>query len=292
MKIFEVKDLFFSILTIKHVLSDYIRRRVRSSVMYKNFALEYCPQPGFTIEILAGLLNDLDEDGFCIIPGYLTSTQCELARSIIENLSNDPIVRRWYGSLDCDLRLWGVENAHSLFNSYISDYILNSIGSIYAGEELKSLLVMAGRLSAIPGNLGSGEGWHRDATSFQYKSITYLSDVDVCNGPFQVIRGSHKPIAKLYQNVRLNGILNIHHSRFPTITESDTLPGFLKANIRTLSASAGDCILVNTSTLHRGKPILSGLRYAITNYYYPLPELNFRETSFGPLRFDSSNLNY
>jgi|GEM_PF-5981429 len=288
MKTFYFNSLFSSARTIKQVLFDCLRRRTRSSAMYNNFIDSYRPQGIYTVEFLAGLLNKLDSDGYCIIPGYLTLSQCELARYVIDELANNRSLRRWHGHLNADLRLWGVENSHSIFSQFFNDYILNAIGSIQAGEELKSLLVMAGRLSAISGNLGSGEGWHRDATSFQYKSITYLSDVDTCNGPFQVICRSHKPIVKLYQNARLNGILNLQNSRFPTIAEADLLPGFLKANLKTLSASSGDCILVNTSTLHRGMPIISGSRYAITNYYYPTSELPFRESQFGSLRINSS----
>ena len=34
-------------------------------------------------------------------------------------------------------------------------------------------------------------------------------------------------------------------------------------------AKAGTLILVDTSSIHRGMPIIAGVRYALTNYFYP-----------------------
>ena len=38
--------------------------------------------------------------------------------------------------------------------------------------------------------------------------------------------------------------------------------------IKNFTASAGTLIIFDSSTIHRGSPILEGKRYAITNYYY------------------------
>src|SRR5947208_506487 len=52
--------------------------------------------------------------------------------------------------------------------------------------------ILAKVIDAIPENNGSGDGWHRDGHSFQFKSILYLSDVNDTNGPFEFLPGSHK----------------------------------------------------------------------------------------------------
>jgi hypothetical protein len=41
------------------------------------------------------------------------------------------------------------------------------------------------------------------------------------------------------------------------------------SRLKTFTASAGTLILVDTSSIHRGMPILEGCRYALTNYYFP-----------------------
>jgi predicted 2-oxoglutarate/Fe(II)-dependent dioxygenase YbiX len=40
-----------------------------------------------------------------------------------------------------------------------------------------------------------------------------------------------------------------------------------ESQIVTATAKAGTLVLFDTNCIHRGKPIQSGFRYAITNYY-------------------------
>ena len=44
---------------------------------------------------------------------------------------------------------------------------------------------------------------------------------------------------------------------------------FNKEKKITLTGKAGTLILFDGSLIHRGKPILDGKRYALTNYYFP-----------------------
>ena len=43
---------------------------------------------------------------------------------------------------------------------------------------------------------------------------------------------------------------------------------------KTILGKMGTLILVDTSTLHRGSPIKKGTRYALTNYYYTINQIN------------------
>ena len=56
------------------------------------------------------------------------------------------------------------------------------------------------------------------------------------------------------------------HTRF----SNEEIELLKKFKIKTLNASAGTLILVDTSLIHRGCPILKGVRYALTNYYFPI----------------------
>ena len=52
--------------------------------------------------------------------------------------------------------------------------------------------------------------------------------------------------------------------------------------IKTLEGKAGTLILVDTSMIHRGKPLNHGSRYAITNYYYPYFSIDSMKNHFLP----------
>ena len=125
---------------------------------------------------------------------------------------------------------------------------------------------MAAKMPATPGNLGSGEGWHRDASLRQFKSIIYLSDVSEKNGPFQFIEGSHK-LRTILKDI-WDGRLGYMQNRI----RDDQISAILLKNpsrLKTYTANAGTLILVDTSSIHRGMPISEGVRFGLTNYFFP-----------------------
>ena len=126
------------------------------------------------------------------------------------------------------------------------------------------MTTLAAKVVAKPKNLGSGGGWHRDSMyEKQIKAILYLSDVSENNGPFQYVVGSNNKASVLRT-------LNLHHGENLKRFRSEDLEAWCQRNqarIETITGSAGDVILVDTRGLHRGKPIVSEVRYALTNYY-------------------------
>ncbi|MEP4299002.1 MAG: hypothetical protein ABJ340_04865, partial [Paraglaciecola sp.] len=123
---------------------------------------------------------------------------------------------------------------------------------------------MASKISFVPNNLGSGQGWHRDvAVSYQFKAILYLSDVDTHSGPFQYYNKSGNCLAML--NLERKEKLPVAQNRF---TEKEAKL-FDQRCITEICAPAGTLILANTRGIHRGKPISSGNRYALTSYQWP-----------------------
>ena len=53
-----------------------------------------------------------------------------------------------------------------------------------------------------------------------------------------------------------------------------------KNKITEITAKAGTLILVDTSYLHRGKPLENNSRYALTNYFFLLINLRTTKTIF------------
>lgn len=123
----------------------------------------------------------------------------------------------------------------------------------YTGRRTKSWYLMANKLVPSPNNKGSGGGWHRDsAFSHQVKFIWYLNDVGKENGPFQYIPGSHR--SSMSENS--NSLLK---TRFEYV-DGENL---------TIQGKQGTLLICDTKCIHRGKPINSGQRYALTLYTFP-----------------------
>ena len=125
---------------------------------------------------------------------------------------------------------------------------------------------LAGHLTYVEGNIGSGEGWHRDGYNFQYKAMLYLSDVGINNGPFQIISKSNNIFQALFDNILVNK--DFDNTRY---SESEVFKIINKnpTRLKTITGMAGTLLLVDTSNIHRGAPIQTGERFALTNYYYP-----------------------
>ena len=107
-----------------------------------------------------------------------------------------------------------------------------------------------------------------------------MSDVNNKNGPFQIINNT----GNIKSNFKILRILknNVFNTRFKN---SDVIKITKKLNLKinTLKGSAGTLILVDTSNIHRGSPIMAGKRYALTNYYYPKKMLKVYDNHFKPI---------
>ncbi len=212
-----------------------------------------------------GYLADLEASGICIVQDFWPREACAMARDEVDRIIVE-YPKYVNGNAKADQRVYGANNASQLIASFANDEVLASVASAYNREPTRTAFTLAARMPAMTGNQGSGEGWHRDAFLRQFKAIIYLSDVGPDNGPFQMIRDSHRrshvlgdmKAAKLkYMQYRLD---DQDIARILT-SEPDRLI--------TYTAPAGTLILVDTSTVHRGMPIKAGTRYALTNYYFP-----------------------
>jgi hypothetical protein len=183
----------------------------------------------------------------------------------------------WSGKLGADKRIFGVEILGDGFKKYHEDQFLNDIGSAYFNGRIECLQTLGGKIDYVADNIGSGEGWHRDGNHFQFKAIVYLSDVGVDSGPFQIIEGSHHFQRVISDNVKM-GVEPLA-DRYSD-AQIDKMLQKTPENLRTMTATMGAVILVDTSVIHRGCPIATGSRYALTNYYYPSYEMDYRRTQF------------
>lgn len=213
------------------------------------------------------LAKHLARDGYAVLPDYYTEAECIQARAEIDAmLAAHPQGVQSFGE-GSDLRVFGSENASGLARRFHEDAFILSVGQAYRRGPLSNFSTMAARLTARPGNLGSGQGWHRDAFHFQFKSMVYLSDVSMYSGPFELLPGSHKVWQVALDS--LTGRLEKPPGSRITAAQMDRLFALNPDRAKAFPAKAGTLILFDSSTIHRGMPIQSGTRYALTNYFFP-----------------------
>lgn len=208
-------------------------------------------------------LNELRENGVCIYPDLLSEEIVSESKQIIDNNLS---LSETFGS---DQRIEELNK----FSKYIEDNLSNheitkAIGEKHTKSALHLQRSMAGKLSYEPNNLGSGQGWHRDSYSQQFKTMFYLSDVDENHGPFEYVHKSHH-YKYIYKELKLKKQYlrkNNTHSRF----DQDTVSKYIlenKLESKKYIGPKGTIVLFDSRGLHRGSPINNGERYAITNYF-------------------------
>ncbi len=213
------------------------------------------------------------------MPGFYSPEQCqELIEEFhrLETQYPDAVQRR------SDARLFGANRASFPMRRYAEHAALVSAAkAIYRSPHL-SCLTLAARLGFTPNNAGSGEGWHRDSYGMQFKSILYLTDVGLENGPFEILPGSHRFTAMMNDTVR-QGIGNKRKRLTPEEVEQIIAANYPSGS-DVVTGSAGTVLLVITNAVHRGTPIQAGVRYAVTNYYFNQATLSAQTREhFSPL---------
>ncbi|QQR90848.1 MAG: phytanoyl-CoA dioxygenase family protein [Myxococcales bacterium] len=199
--------------------------------------------------------------GFHVIEDYFTADECKQAIAELERLFSE-YTELTVNRSDC--RLFGVELASKICRRLADDPKLLSVAEVINGAKTVNFSTLGARLDFTPNNMGSGEGWHRDSFPPQVKAILFLTDVTIENGPFQLIRDSagFKQLIADTWTARLG-----HYQHRFTDEQVQRLVKQSPERLMTFTARAGTLVLVNTGAIHRGSPIRSGTRYALTNYY-------------------------
>jgi len=216
------------------------------------------------------LLEEIQKNGYVVIEDFFDEEfcqQCIKEMDLMYKNKKQFVHEDDYG----DSRIFGAEDLSENIKKFYEHPLLNRLANAYSAVTTCCGFTLAGRIKASGIEYGSGGPWHRDSYFRQFKSLIYLTNVSENNGPFQIIRGSHKA-NQISQDTK-SGKLESMQCTFP----SDTVDKILKddpTRLNTLTAKAGTVVLVDTSAIHRGTPLKEGIRYALTNYFFEKTQIN------------------
>lgn len=209
-------------------------------------------------------ISSVRYDGVCTIPNFYDPATCGRLRQEVLD-----VAERYPGAVQimsngADRRVFGAERAAEGIRAFAEEPRLLNAARTTLGSDAANAFTLAGIIAYREGNRGSGEGWHRDSFFNQFKAIIYLTDVTLDNGPFEYITRSHR-VRQKFSDSDKYGI-----SLKTTRIEDANVRGLIAAEPdrhRILTASKGTLVLVDTTGIHRGMPLIGGERYALTNYY-------------------------
>jgi ectoine hydroxylase-related dioxygenase (phytanoyl-CoA dioxygenase family) len=201
-----------------------------------------------------GEFSELKEKTAMIVEGDLPKEVCDALIEKIEAVLADPSHPRvWRDEVGSDSRILGFEQDIGDLAEHFKIERRTKAVDEYLGHPVKSWFLMANRVVPVENNLGSGGGLHRDSPfSHQIKCIWYLNDVNTENGPFEFVPGSH------FNALSARDAYPLGEYRFDSVRRGDRLVE--------VHASAGAMLVCDTKCIHSGKPIESGVRYAVTLY--------------------------
>jgi len=212
----------------------------------------------------ASILSALHQHGYYTEPHYWDRDRCQAAVADIDRvLREHPELIHPAGK--SDRRFYGVDVLSTLIAQFGNDPALTEVASLHNRMPTRLGMTLGARLPFIEGNIGSGEGWHRDQFFVATKAMLYLTDVGPKNGPFQMLAASAR-LNDVCRDIKTAGLRHmqyrIEHEQIRALLSRDP------ARLLTLGAAAGTLLVFNASSIHRGKPIEQGVRYALTNYYF------------------------
>jgi hypothetical protein len=219
------------------------------------------------------MVSRLTADGYCVVPDFLPRETADMLARASDAVYES---HRQYVSLESngsDQRIYGVDRVCPPFRLPEQMAQINELSRAFYWSSRVAWFQMLGRITASDQNLGSGSGWHRDSPfSHQFKAILYLSDVTADNGPFEFIRGTHRrdSLAAVCESLNLPG----SQYRF----QADQIERLVQAQVvpppTTFIGGRGTLLLIDSRGLHRGQPLRTGTRLAVTRYYFPrrIPE--------------------
>jgi hypothetical protein len=211
-------------------------------------------------------LVSLRSCGYFKLPLNIVEADCQAFMEYIDSAL--PGSESHYG--DTESRIWDAEKKEkSIFN--LQKQLDSCLSAIFGHAPECNTTLGIRNLALQDRNFDIGR-WHVDSVRSQYKFFCFLTTVHSDNGPLMVVRGTASKWFKIKQILKgiYFSLLDFKNGTRKYTQIDDAYINKLLDNgysSQELICSAGDIFLVNTSMLHRAKPIKRGERYALVSYY-------------------------
>lgn len=217
-------------------------------------------------QLTIDIVQQIKQDGFMVFQNLYTNGICDRLKNEVDQLHVSYSDQLWKDRYLADKRLFGANQVSDLIDAFYSNEFINSIRDCYYQSKNITGFTMASRIDAVENNVGSGGGWHRDSIfEPQLKAISHLTDVSINNGPFQYLAQPHSHPSKLAVIKKANLLANQNRLNQSIV---DQLQMESEYKLTTFTAKKGTLIIVDTTGIHRGSPIVEDSRYALTNYWF------------------------
>jgi len=224
------------------------------------------------------IIAKIKKDGWALLPDYIPLETCAQMRADIDKiieLQPDGLSSEYDGA---EHRYYSFKFDSSDMQAFYDDPFLKEITETYLGTEAVNMATLASKSLAATKQENRIARWHRDSFGRQFKALAYLTDVTPQNGPFEYIQGTHRlAVIIKHLGMKLCKFLQWRYDDEEVLALIDATG----QNSEIFLAPAGSVILVDTSCIHRAKPIVEGFRYALTNYY--VERGRYREEIVKPL---------
>ena len=172
-------------------------------------------------------------------------------------------------------RIWK-SNLKSKYIEQFFNFSNTVISSIVESEKIAYdiLAVRNLRLKNFNDEKSTKLRWHLDSFNNQLKVFLFLSDVDEKSGPFEVIPKTHKKLFKVFNMFpagyfKITDFLKKGGSRSYAALDDNIIKNIINKGypVKSFLVKKGTLAVVDTSCIHRAKPLEIGSRYALTSYY-------------------------
>jgi hypothetical protein len=166
---------------------------------------------------------------------------------------------------DGDTRYWDLQTNDNQILTQITNLAIDNYYK-KTGKPCKNTVLLYNVIDPTNAPNGSGGGWHRDSFKTQYKTFIMLSDVpSVEFGAFCILNNSNKfhirCLSIILHLLKISHIRRVSHKAIKMFK-------WLGCNEDFLIGDIGGFAFCNTSLIHRGSPILKGVRRMITVYHF------------------------
>ena len=208
----------------------------------------------------------LKKFGIIIFKNFYTKNELELMDKEIQKLEDELLQSKTKYVEGCngDFRLFHVEKKSQILQEMITDKsIFNKIASFYKHPTHWNKKLLLNKVVHNNVVSSSGGGWHRDNHHCQFKTLVYMSDVELGNGNFQFIVNS------TIKNIGIPPHWSYNDTRYADETIDDLLRDNTNdCKLYDIMGETGTVVFFDATNIHRGKVIEKGERVALTQYYF------------------------